>query len=265
MYKAKNPKISCILNSFNKPPLFADAVESVLNQSYQDFELIIMDGGSKKDGMDKLLKKYAKHPKIRIYFTGETEKDRKTKIMHSVAMNMGIKLAKGEYITYLCDDDIYYPSRFEKMIEKFQSKPDIDIVYCWLNLCNLSLNGKKANFHVRKVWGLRGKKANPPLPLDTYVDGIAFMHRKSCLKKLKKPYWPEGPKDQQWHYDGLFEEKLGEYSIFYPIEEVLYEHRFTPLSTNYGFLPKWRIFCQMLLGYLLPNKKFGVYFIKKLQ
>lgn len=255
----KKPTISVLLNSYNKPYFLPFAVESVLSQSFQDFELIIIDGGSAAKGMKELLDTYAKNPKIKVLFTHETENDRKTKIMHSVAMNKALEVAKGKYITYLCDDDMYLPRRFEKMVAKMQLNKQVAVVYSQMQLCNMDMRGKKWNYHIRRVRGLRGGKARTGLTLDTYIDLISFMHKKSCLESLEKPYFPEEPKSEQWHYDGLFAEKLGKQCIFYPVNDVLFEHRYTPSSTNYPYFPVWRIFAQMVLGWV-SRQQFSVSF-----
>jgi CDP-6-deoxy-D-xylo-4-hexulose-3-dehydrase len=252
--KSSKPKISCILISFNKPYYLPEAIESVLNQTYQDFEIVLIDGGSTEKGMKEVLQKYSSHPKIRLFYTGETEKDRKEKAMLSVSANLGIKKAKGELITYLCDDDIYLPKRFEKMVAFFEENKDAKVVYSWQRAYNYDLSGKKTNIHVRKLSGKRGQAAKPYLPLDRFIDVNSFMHYKSCLTKLKKPYWPEN-KETQGHNDGIFAEKLGERFVFHPINEVLDEHRYTPKSLNYKQVNKPHMVARIVLNRFLGKGK----------
>jgi len=106
------PKVSILMPAYNAGKYISQAVESVLNQTYQDFELIIVDDGS-TDNTKNILP--AINPKIR-YFP----------IPHSgivTALNIGLDLAMGDYIARHDADDWSHPERFARQVEFLDSSP----------------------------------------------------------------------------------------------------------------------------------------------
>ena len=112
------PKISVIMSSYNRAQYIKEAIESILNQTYQDFELIIIDDCSKKETQD-VIEKYAQNDKRIIFLKNEHN------MGQVLTRNRGLEIAKGEYIAILDDDDISLPTRFEKQVEYMDKNPDI--------------------------------------------------------------------------------------------------------------------------------------------
>ena len=118
----QKPKISVIIPTFNRPELLKKAIQSVLDQSFKDFEIIVVD-----DGLDERADVIVK----------EIDDNRIIYVQHkknmgvSVARNTAIKLTRGEFVTFLDDDDEYYP---EKLNEQFQIMEkylnQIDFIFC---------------------------------------------------------------------------------------------------------------------------------------
>ena len=96
-------KISVIIPAYNHEKYIIDAVNSVLNQSYQDFEIIIVNDGSTDSTEQKILSIHDQ----RIQYVCQ-----KNSGAHS-AINRGISLSQGEYISILNSDDLYLPKRLE--------------------------------------------------------------------------------------------------------------------------------------------------------
>ncbi len=109
------PKISILLPSYNYQAYITIAIESVIKQTYQNWELIIIDDGSKDDSI-KVIKKY-KDKRIRLY-TQENKGVSKT-------LNKAFDLSKGEYICFLDADDFYHPEKLEKQLSLIESGYDI--------------------------------------------------------------------------------------------------------------------------------------------
>ena len=105
--------ISCIISTYNRAHLLAIAVDSVLNQTYQNWELLIVDDQS-TDDTPRLVREYQKADP-RIKYLRNTGKGLPS------ARNFGIRAAKGEYIAFLDDDDISLPHRFESQLKAMQS------------------------------------------------------------------------------------------------------------------------------------------------
>jgi glycosyltransferase involved in cell wall biosynthesis len=117
------PAISVILPVFNAEKYLKDSIESLLAQSFGDFELIIIDDCS-TDKSFEILKTFA-DPRIRLYRNDENLKVVKT-------LNKGLKLAQSKFIARMDADDIAHPQRFEQQIKFFDKNPDVDIVGTWV-------------------------------------------------------------------------------------------------------------------------------------
>lgn len=118
--------VSVIIPTYNRANYIDRAIRSVLNQTYQDFEIIVVDDNEpnslSRDLLEEKMKKYEKISKIR-YIQHEKNKN------GAVARNTGIKVAKGEYITFLDDDDYFLPKRLEIMIKELENNSSFDCAY----------------------------------------------------------------------------------------------------------------------------------------
>lgn len=113
--------LSITLAAFNVEEFITQSIDSIINQTFQDFELICIDDCS-TDNTLKILKEFEK-------------KDERVKVISkskneglAIARNESLKLAKGKYITFLDGDDIYDPTLFEKAVELIEKEQN-DIVY----------------------------------------------------------------------------------------------------------------------------------------
>ncbi|MBN1870653.1 MAG: glycosyltransferase [Candidatus Omnitrophica bacterium] len=104
-----------IIPIFNGVPYIRGAVESVLNQTFKDFEIIVVDDGS-TDDTKALLEPWIRDKKIRYVY-----QDNKGL---AGARNTGIKLAKGKYLKFLDCDDLLYPEQLERQVAHLKDKPD---------------------------------------------------------------------------------------------------------------------------------------------
>lgn len=115
------PLISVIMPVYNRENYVAKAIESVLNQTYRNFEFIIIDDGS-TDSSVNIIENYAEQDD-RIKLTCNKE----NKGIY-FSRNLGNSLSKGEFIAVMDSDDICLPARFEKQLEYFVSHPNIDVL-----------------------------------------------------------------------------------------------------------------------------------------
>lgn len=97
---------SVIITTYNRPYKLIMAVNSVINQNFQNFELIIVNDGSTSD-YTKVLEHINENEKIKYFFKQNEER--------SVARNFGIEKAEGDWICFLDDDDYYLPSHLSSM------------------------------------------------------------------------------------------------------------------------------------------------------
>lgn len=112
-----NPKISIVSPSYNQGGFIEEAILSVLNQGYDNFEHIIIDGGS-TDNTVEILKKYP-----HLIWVSERDKGQ------SDAINKGFDRATGDIIGWLNTDDYYLPNAFNSIIAQFQLNNAYDAVY----------------------------------------------------------------------------------------------------------------------------------------
>lgn len=116
-----SPKISVVMPVLNGEKYLAEAIESILNQTFQDFEFIIVDDGS-TDRTPEILQSYAqKDPRIQI-LTNPINRG------IGYSRNRGIALSRGEYIANMDADDWCLPERFEKQVNFMDSHPDVAVL-----------------------------------------------------------------------------------------------------------------------------------------
>ena len=110
-----NKKISVIMSVYNDENNVEDAIQSIINQTYQDFELLIMDDCS-EDMTGKICKEYEKNfENIKIYKNSKN-------LGLTKSLNILISKSSGEYIARQDSDDISLRSRFENQIDYIESE-----------------------------------------------------------------------------------------------------------------------------------------------
>ena len=111
--------VSVIIPNYNEAKFISKCLDSVLNQTYKDIEIIIIDDGS-DDGSIDIIKYYVeKNENIQAFYNHRQNA--------AIARNLGIKNAKGKYLFFLDADDYVYPESIEKMV-KAAEENDVDFV-----------------------------------------------------------------------------------------------------------------------------------------
>ena len=124
-----SPEISVIMPAYNHEKFVGEAIESVLNQSFEDFEFIIINDGS-TDNTEKVIRSYNDR---RIIFHSQQNKDA------AFTINRGIALAKGKFISIINSDDVYHTERLKTIYEKI-SEREHDFVFTDINLIDDNSN-----------------------------------------------------------------------------------------------------------------------------
>jgi glycosyltransferase involved in cell wall biosynthesis len=119
-----NPVISIVMPLFNGRPYVADAIDSVLSQTFGDWELLVIDDGSTDDGLELVRTNYA-DTRIRLMVNPSNQGVAYTR-------GVGIEEAKGEFLAWLDCDDIILPERLELQLDYLRKNPDIGLCGTWI-------------------------------------------------------------------------------------------------------------------------------------
>lgn len=166
------PKVSAIITTFNRAKYLKISIQSVLSQSFTDFELIILDNSS-TDNTEEIVKhfqdvriRYFKHPPLNI----------------SQTRNLGVKQAQGDYIAFLDDDDEWMPTKLAIELALFdKSAEDVGLVYGGF----IRIDSDGHPFYQHKPF-LRGHIIKELLELKDEFTGSASnpMIKKTCITAL---------------------------------------------------------------------------------
>ncbi|MEN6414182.1 MAG: glycosyltransferase family 2 protein [Veillonellales bacterium] len=119
------PKVSVIMPVYNAQDYLREAIDSILSQTFIDFEFIIIDDGSTDNSLP-IIKSYA-DPRIRLIRN-------ETNLKLITSLNKGMNLAHGKYIARMDADDISLPDRLAKQVDFMDQHPDIAVCGTWVEL-----------------------------------------------------------------------------------------------------------------------------------
>jgi len=186
--KRNMPTVSVIVPTYNRVHLLGRALQSIVTQTYGDFEVIVVDDGSTDNTGDFIRNfsaldiRYIRHEKNK----GE-----------AAARNTGVLAAKGEFIAFLDSDDEWLPEKLQKQMDVFRDlPPHVGIVYS--DMCEIERNGKKRLWKSPTFMPEDGRFYRRALNYQVYGIGIgSAIVRKSCFERV-----------------GLFDERLSYYVDF---------------------------------------------------
>jgi glycosyltransferase involved in cell wall biosynthesis len=115
------PRVSVVMSVYNEEQYVGEAIDSILCQTFQDFEFVIVDDGS-VDRTPAVLKGFD-DPRLKVHHQANQGQ--------SAALNQGIRLSTGGYIARMDGDDISLPGRLEKEVSLLESHPEIGLVGTW--------------------------------------------------------------------------------------------------------------------------------------
>lgn len=114
-----NPLVSVIIPTYNRTDYLKITLNSILKQTFQDFEIIVVDDGTPGTANQNLCASFDKVRYVKIENSGGPAKPR----------NVGIKEAKGKYLAFVDDDDLWLPNKLEKQVAVLESNPDFGLVH----------------------------------------------------------------------------------------------------------------------------------------
>ncbi|HOW42775.1 MAG TPA: glycosyltransferase [Candidatus Omnitrophota bacterium] len=188
----KSPLVSVIIPTYNRAMFIVEAVKSVLNQTFKDYELIIVDDGS-KDKTKEILEPY----KAQIRYVYQNNKG------HASARNTGIRMAVGKYIAFNDSDDILLPNTLEILVDFMQRVNDVGLTFVDMEvfegdkIVNPSFLSNKT--HLRRI---------PFLP---YPNKARLLNQNSFNEQIKEYFIPSPGtmiRKEVFEQVGLFDESL---------------------------------------------------------
>jgi len=167
-----NVKISVILPNYNHDRFLNQRISSVLNQTYQDFELIILDDCSSDNSL-ALLEQWRNHPKVSHFIVNETNSGSPFR-----QWKRGIELAKGEWVWIAESDDLCELNFLSKMVNEICKKPNAGVVYA--QSYDINEKGDRVYDRVKYTQGF-----NPNIWNGSFgLDGLEFIQRYLSVKNV---------------------------------------------------------------------------------
>lgn len=131
--KSSQPLVSVLIPTYNSEKYIKDTLESILNQTYGNLEIVVIDDAS-IDSTLEIVKKY-KDQRIKLFVN---EKN----LGISGNMNKGIRLSNGKYLAIMDADDWSYPYRIEEQVKLMEDNPKVVLCSGYMDICDENLNFK---------------------------------------------------------------------------------------------------------------------------
>ena len=169
---ATSPMVSIVTPTYNRPTYLSRAIESVVNQTYRNWELIIVDDGCPTDDIRKVASTYSARDR-RIHYV------RRENGSWYRARNTGIEKARGKYVAFIDDDDEWRPEKLERQVDFMESHPGVGLSYTLF-----------------QIYRARDSKVGPTkiFPqflasefqdfFNAFIPTTCVMIRKSCLEQI---------------------------------------------------------------------------------
>lgn len=210
----KSPLISVVMPVYNAEEYLEEAIESILNQTYENFEFIIINDGS-TDTSSCIIDKYVEKDSRVIHVKNDNQGI-------SISLNNGIALAKGKYIARMDADDISLCNRFEEQIEFMEANIEIGVCGTWVDFIG----------DIRPGEYKRHPISNDELRV-RLLFSVCFVHpsvmiRRKLLVDTNNYYDPQYTSAQD--YDLWC--RLADYTQFATIPKTLMKYRVLPNSVS---------------------------------
>ena len=179
------PKISVIMPNYNGEEYLVEAIESILHQTFKNFEFIIIDDGSTDNSMN-IIKRYAK-------------RDKRIKLLvnkHNLGiirtLNRGLRIARGKYIARMDSDDISLSNRFEIQYNFLENNPDIFLIgtsFRYINEKGRILYTFKVNYSPEKIKTDCWKKSLIHHPTVMFHNEAGIFYREKAIFCEDRDLW----------------------------------------------------------------------------
>jgi glycosyltransferase involved in cell wall biosynthesis len=173
----KNPKVSVFIASYNHAPYLPECLDSILAQTYRDFEIVIVDDGSTDESPEIIRSYQRQYPDRVFYYTHPGHENKGI----SASCNLAISKSRGEYLAWIGSDDAWFLDKLELQVKLLDDFPQYGLVYGYAQNMNESgkilprLIGKDITLDVNPL-GCILQSCSPP--------AMTIMIRRGCLEEV---------------------------------------------------------------------------------
>lgn len=242
-----------------------EAIESILSQTYKNWELLLVDDGSSDSSTQIALDYEKKYPEKLTYLDHEKHENRGM----SASRNLGVSKIKGECVTFLDADDVLFPNSISAQVEILNSFPDVSAVFgsllIWHSWTDEQQDAKKDFIKPSYESYESNKVYNPPELLDLHLGGKKSMFPGICAIMTRRAAI-ENVGGFEDYFTGMFEDqifrsKLALKEKIYVLNTCLakyrqhsYSHKNIAVKTGDEEIDRLR-YLTWLEMYILPNKE----------
>ncbi|TDP00882.1 glycosyltransferase family 2 protein [Flavobacterium sp. 245] len=239
-----NPKFSVIIPNYNHSDFLAQRLESVFNQTFQDFEVILLDDKSTDDSV-AILEKYARHSKVSHFIVNEKNSGSPFK-----QWQKGIQLAHGKYIWIAESDDFCEPIFLENLIEMLSS----DVVLAFCNSINVNQQGEKLGIN---TWAMSFDKLKWKV---SYVnDGKSeiktHLRYRNCIPNASAVIFKRDAVEDLFFEDSFY--FCGDWSFWL---KLLHKGQIAYLNRPLNYFRKHAVSTRVIKDYENEKKRFQEYY-----
>ena len=236
-----NPKVSIITPSYNQGEYLEETILSVLTQTYDNIEYIVIDGGSTDNSVD-IIRKYVDRI---TYWCSEKDNGQ------AAAINKGLKRATGDLVCWINSDDVLFPNFVEKFVNHFVAHPNVDFLYG-----DVAQGADMQHATIR-----RGEVIDYPTMLRTLrvpMPQQATMWRKSVMDKI-------GYLDPQWHVllDREYFMRIAQHCVIEYLPGVVAFFRNHENAKSIAEWHKWMPELEKYYATLFEDNNFPYQYLKK--
>lgn len=177
------PLISVIIPVYNGEETIQETIESVLNQTFTDFELLVINDGS-EDATLKVVE-HIQDPRLKVFSYANAGQ--------ATSRNRGIALASGEYISFIDADDLWTPDKLQAQLKALQDNPQAAVAYSWTKCIDESGKPSRRGSHISVTGDVYGKL----LLIDFIENGSNPLIRAGALEAVGS-FDPSLPAAEDW-------------------------------------------------------------------
>ena len=236
----KSPLVTVAICTYNGEQYLSETIESVLTQTYPNYEVVIVDDGSNDSTLD-IIDKYARLDTRIRWFSRENSG-------LPASRNFAFRESKGEWIAIIDQDDLCYPDRLKKQVEIAEENPSADLIFSDTNYINESgklIGTHFSNFNLPDSFIPLGLASNLLLRQGCYIDSEACFIRRTIVQRL-------GLLDESLRYacDYDYFIRIGFESNFAYTRSVLSAWRIHARQLSYTDLNRFKEIRKVLMRYL---------------